>query len=183
MIAQPLTHQQALHILRLRTVIARAAQKDSLAWWEDEALTTQGKYLIERIFPGAPAVTGRNLALAAAAARHQAALHGIDQALHLFHLSGDNADRLAMRAARHQAEDDLPSLSDPIPDFETLRRILLDRTGKQPRYEKVGVRSQYNGMRIRLREPSPDILDVAHALAWAYLEGEVGKPVFPYVVE
>jgi len=41
-------------ILRLRLLIVRAANRDSLAWWDDEALTAPAGFLLERLFPVAP---------------------------------------------------------------------------------------------------------------------------------
>lgn len=180
---QQLTYEQSLHLLRLRTVIARAAQKDSLQWWEDESLTSQGAFLLERIFPGAPGQSGRNLALGAATMRHQAALQSLDNAIHLFRMSSANIDQLAMRALRGHFEEGVTNFTSPIPDFDALRQHLLAITGKPSHYERMGALSDQNGLRIRLAKPPTDFVDRANALAWAYLEGDVGQPVFPHLLE
>lgn len=180
---QQLTYEQALHLLRLRTVIARAAQKDSLQWWEDESLTSQGSFLLERIFPGAPALSGRNLALGAATIRHQAALQSLNNAIHLFRMSSANIDQLAMRSLRDHFEEGVTRLIPPIPDFEVLRQHLLAITGKSSHYERIGVLSEQNGLRIQSNELPMDFIECANVLAWAYLEGAIGQPVFPYLLE
>ena len=100
-----LTPEETGAILGLRLLIARAANRDSLAWWDDESLTPPGGFLLERVFPTAPALAARSLALAAAVARHQAACTG--EVLHLYHLDADNQDGLALRFA--------PLLPIPVP--------------------------------------------------------------------
>lgn len=177
---QRLTHQQALHLMRLRIIIARAGQNDCLRWWEDESLTANGAYILERIFPGAPAITGRNLALAAATIRHRAALEHLGDVIHLFRISRSNADQLALRALRSRH---VASVETSIPDLDSLRHTLLEHIETPPQYEVVGPLTQYSGLRIRLREARSDVVERANALALAYLEGETGKPVFPYLVE
>lgn len=175
-----MTSQQAIQLMRLRIIVSRAGQTDCLRWWEDESLTENGAYILERIFPGSPAISARNLALTAAATRHRTALEHLGDVIHLFHVSSSNADRLAMRELRNR---EIEGLGGSISDLDDLRRILLENIGKQPGYEVVGPLGQHGGLRIRLSEPSTDFLDRANALAWAYLEGQVGKPVFPYFVE
>ena len=100
-----LTPEETEAILGLRLLIARAANRDSLAWWDDESLTPPGGFLLERVFPTAPALAARSLALAAAVARHEAACTG--EVLHLYHLDADNQDGLALRFA--------PLLPIPVP--------------------------------------------------------------------
>ena len=80
------TPHAARTILGLRLLLARAANQDSLARWDDESLTTHVGFLLERIFPMAPALAARSLALRAALARHQAACGARDKALHLYRL-------------------------------------------------------------------------------------------------
>ena len=180
---QQLTYEQTLHLLRLRIVIARAAQKDSLQWWEDESLTSQGSFLLERIFPSVPGLSGRNLALGAATMRHQAALQSLNNAIHLFRMSSANIDQLAMRSLRGHFEEGITRLTTPIPDFEVLRQHLLAVTGKPSHHERMGVLSEQNGLRIRSDELPMDFTERANVLAWAYLEGAVGQPIFPYLLE
>ena len=78
------SHKDAHTILRLQLLVARAANKDSQAWWDDESLTPHAGFLLERIFPMAPTLAAKSLALKAAAARHRVACAGHENALHLY---------------------------------------------------------------------------------------------------
>lgn len=122
---------EARLILSLRLLIARAANKDSLAWWDDESLTLSADFLLERLFPVAPALAARSLALRAAQARHQAACAPYKRALHLYRLDLDNLDRLALRN-----ESLLPiSLSPaPITTLDELRQGLAALIDEPPAY-------------------------------------------------
>ena len=177
---QHITYQQALQLMELRIIIARAGQNDCLRWWEDESLTPNGVYLLERIFPGAPAISGRNLALSASAARHHAALEHLGDVTHLFRISRINADQLAMRDLRYHIFE---RVSHSIADLNALRQILLEIIGTEPKFEVIGTLSQNGGLQIRLSEPTLDVGERANALAWAYLESKPGQPVFPYIME
>jgi hypothetical protein len=172
----------AAEILRLRLLIAHAANKDSLAWWDDDSLTPHAAYLLERIFPMAPALAARSLALQAALARHEAACDSADGAVHLYRLSADNADNLALR--------DVPLLpipvpTDPIDSIQALRQLLQALSGNRPAYRIVR-RTESSGLHIEIPPTAngvPILLHRATALAWAYLEGAPGAPVFPFCVE
>jgi len=175
-----LAPEEARTILGLRLLVARAANKDSLAWWDDESLTQHAGFLLERIFPTAPPLAARSLALAAALARHQAA--STEKALHLYRLDPDNQDKLALRFA--------PLLPIPVPEvpittLEALRQHLLDLTGA-PAPCAVVRQTETHGLQI---EPPPCLAGVsplahrARTLAWAYLESAPGEPVFPFCLE
>ncbi len=166
-------------LVQLRLLIARAAQKDSLRWWDDESLTPNGDYLLDRVFPNAPSVIGQNLAIAAASARHDAALSEINAPIHLFHLDSQARDGLMMRKLRLSKHNEVG----PISDMNALRQRLLDLAGKAPKYEIIGRLNQNNALRIRIADDTGDMTRRAQALAWAYLEGQVGQPVFPYIAE
>jgi hypothetical protein len=166
-------------VLSLRLLIARAANKDSLAWWDDESLTPHAGFLLERIFPTAPALAARSLALAAASARHQAACP--ESALHLYRLDIDNRDRLALRFA--------PLLpisvpEEPITTIDTLRHHLLGLTGEPMPYTVVRRNAHWTQIEI---PPCPagssPLAHRARTLAWAYLEGSPGGPTLPYCLE
>jgi len=167
-------------VLSLRLLIARAANRDSLAWWDDESLTLHASFLLERIFPMAPPLAARSLALSAALARHQAACPG--QALHLYHLDADNQDRLALRFAPLLS---IPVPEEPITTMDTLRQHLLNLTGAPALYTVLRWMDAH-GLQIEI-SPTPagvsPLLHRAQTLAWAYLEGEPGRPVFPFCLE
>jgi hypothetical protein len=158
-----LTPQEVHTILGLRLLIARAANKDSLAWWDDESLTPHA-------------------GLTAALARHQAACPADDGVLHLYRLDPDNRDKLALRFA--------PLLSvrvpqEPITTLEILRQHLLDLTGKPPSHTIIR-ETDSHALRIEIPPGPVGVSPLAHrarALAWAYLEGAPGEPVFPFCLE
>lgn len=167
-------------ILSLRLLIARAANKDSLAWWDDESFTPHAGFILERVFPTAPALAARSLSLIAASARHQAACP--EHALHLYRLDADNQDGLALRFAPLLP---IPLPQGPITTMDDLRQHLADVTGGPAPYVVV----RETSTRALLVEIPPCPVGVsplthrARSLAWAYLEGAPGEPVFPYCLE
>jgi len=172
---------QALLLLQLRLLIARAGQKDSLRWWDDDSLTAHGMYVLARTFPGKPALAGRSLALRAATLRHDSALAPLgSDVVHLFRLDKHGSDQLAMRTLRYVEIDNNNS---PISDMDELRQRLMAITGGPADYERLGPFSEHGGLRIRLKRPATSLSDKAITLAWAYLEGSVGHPVLPYLME
>ncbi len=173
-----LTAEEAQLILQLRLLIARTANKDSLAWWDDESLTPSGRYLLERLFPMAPPLAGRSLALSAAQARHQAAFANKKKALHLYRLDSDNQDKLALRF-----EPLLPVAvpGDPIETIAALRQHLLDLVGEST-YTVIR-RTDAHGLRLEIPPPPAGVSPLLHrarTLAWAYLEGTPNQAVFPF---
>jgi len=167
-------------ILGLRLLVARAAQKDSLNWWEDDSLTRSGSYLLERLFLVDLSETGRKLALEAAKTRYQAAFNRVDSVIHLFRMdkTGDVEHNLqGMRL------ENIPIPSEPIPSLDALRLHLLALTGQPPQFQVVGERADHRleiGMQHMIGKVS--ILDIANTLAWASLEGKPGQPIFPYII-
>lgn len=177
-----ISEQEATQILRLRTLIARAAQVDSLKWWEDESLTDGGLYLLERIFWGSPSTTSRNLAHSAALHRHQSALKAQYGGIHLFQLSIDNIEEETLKSIVNYVTIDLEGLS-PISDLEHLRHKLLEIIEAEPQYTIVNFSPLNHSLQILPLTSSGGILDYAYALSWAYLEGNMGQAVFPYILE
>lgn len=178
--ADNLTPEGIRTILGLRLLIARAANKDSLAWWDDESLARHAGFLLERIFPMAPPLAARSLALAAASARHQAAC--TEGALHLYRLDPDNQDKLALRFVPLLP---IPVPEEPITTLETLRQHLLDLTGAPASYAIVR-QTNAHGLQIKGPPCPAGVSPLAHrarTLAWAYLEGGPGEPVFPFCLE
>ena len=174
--------EDARIILSLRLLVARAANNDSLAWWDDESLTPHAGFLLERVFPTAPTLAARNLALHAALARHQAACPANGRALHLYRLDTDNRDKLALRFASLQP---IPVPDQPITTMDELSRRLLNLAGEQPAYTVVR-RTDTNGLQIEVPPCPAGLCPMVHratTLAWAYLEGAPGHPVFPFCVE
>lgn len=179
---QSITQDDARTVLQVRLLLARAANKDSLAWWDDESLTPHAGFLLERIFPMAPALAARSLALSAAAARHRAACASHDNALHLYRLDLDGQDALAVRSIPLLT---IPLPQEPIPSIDALRQELLSLLGKPARYTVVR-RTEAGGLQVGIW-PAPTgispVLHRAQTLAWAYLEGAPHEPVFPFCLE
>jgi hypothetical protein len=174
--------EDAALVLALRLLIARAANKDSLDWWDDESLTSQGAFLLERIFPVAPSTAARSLALRATLLRHQAALAPEPQALHLFRLDADNQDGLALRWA---SPAPLPVPEEPIGAMEALQSRLVELMGEPKPYKRLR-QGRNQGLLIEIPALPPGISAIRHraeTLAWAYLEGAHGQPVFPFLLE
>lgn len=169
-------------VLRLRLLIARAANKDSLAWWEDESLTSHAGFLLERLFPMAPALAARSLALRAALARHKAACASHPAALHLYRLDADNQDELALR---NEPLLSTPVPEEPIPSLEVLRQHLEELLDKRRPYSVVR-RFEAGALQIKVppaQDGTSPLLHRAQTLAWAYLEGAPHEPVFPFCLE
>jgi hypothetical protein len=176
------TRDDVYTILALRLLLGRAANKDSLSWWDDESLTPHAGFLLERIFLLAPALAARSLALSAAAARHRAAFASHDDALHLYRLDLDSQDALALRSVPLLS---IPLPQEPLPSIDALRQELLDLLGRPAPYTPVR-RTEASGLQIEI-PPAPTyispLLHRAKTLAWAYLEGAPHEPVFPFCLE
>jgi hypothetical protein len=166
-------------LLRLRLLIARAAQKDSLSWWEDESLTQAGNFLMERLFIMDTNEIARKLAMEAAKTRYRMAFGEYDPKLHLFQLDQRGQIEYELRDLRY-SEIEIPV--EPITSLNMLRQELLTITDTPMPYEIVGP-GTYNQLEIRMKDASrkAPILEVAKTLAWACLESSPGKPVFPYI--
>lgn len=178
--ADDLTPQETYTILGLRLLIARAANKDSLAWWDDESFSAHAGFLLDRIFPMSPPLAARSLSLAAAIARHWAAC--TEETLHLYRLDSDNQDGLALR---FEPLLSVPVPKEPITTLETLRQHLLDLTGTPAHYTIVRKMSTH-GLQIEIPPYPPGDSPLAHraqTLAWAYLESAPRAPVFPFCLE
>jgi hypothetical protein len=172
--------RHALHeLLRLRLLIARAAQKDSLSWWEDESLTQAGNFLMERLFTMDTTETARKLAMEAAKTRYRMAFGENGAKLHLFQLDQRGQVEYELRDLRYS---ELKISVEPITSPDMLRQELLAITGTPMPYEIVGPGIN-NQLEIRMKDilRKTPILELAKTLAWACLESSRGKPVFPYI--
>jgi len=164
-------------VLALRLLIARAANTDSLAWWDDESLTPAADYVLDRLFPMAPPLAGKSLALRAALTRHRAACP--ESALNLYRLDADNRDELALRFAPLLP---IPAPDAPITTMETFREHLLALV-EEPQSYTVVRHTTSDGLLIEIPPAPPGtspMLHLAKTLAWAYQEGTRDTPVFPF---
>ena len=178
--AQPAT--DAVSILQLQLLIARAASMDSLQWWDDASLTEEAGFLLDRLMPMAPLLAARSLALTAARERHEAACSVHKGALHLYRLDASNRDQLALRSVSLLS---VPVPKEPIQTIEVLRQHLLNQLAAPLQHEIVR-RLDGHGMQITLPpcpRGVPPMLHRARTLAWAYLDGALQQPVFPFLLE
>jgi len=114
------------HILDLRLLIARAGERDSLAWWDSHALTEQGQWALSRLHPRHAAYAGARLAIEAASAVHRKAI-GHRPAVTLFGLGAD-LDARVMRQLDLRRMDDEPLTILPAIRSAGELRALLSQT-------------------------------------------------------
>lgn len=167
-------------ILTLRLLIARAAQKDSLNWWEDDSLTPTGAYLLDKLILINVDEASRKLALEAAKVRYRGAFgENNPAALHLFHLDQTGEVEYSLQDIKLT---ELPLPAHPIKTMDEFRQLLLEHVGAPLKYQVIGERRN-NSLEINLKEASlkPDLILIAKTLAWATLASEPGKPIFPYI--
>ncbi len=168
-------------IVGLCLVIARAGCLDSLAWWEDNSLTEAGLFSLKRLFPRTYERAAIRLAMQAARTRHEGVLRvaGITDGSHLYSLLNPEA----MIEGPSELDSLRSDLWSPIPDRNILQRRLEAMAGPLPRLP-VGVNVGLQGL-IDLSDILPKSVaakgQVAMNLAAAYLLGDQGKPVVPYV--
>jgi len=159
-------------VARIALLVARAGQKDSLAWWDDESLTEAGRFALTKIFPRNPARAALRLAFESAKGRHAGVLAAarVTQVTTLLDLAEPFVEELS---------SDSNPWSAPIVSAEDLRRQLLLLA------PDAGT----------LTLPTPDLaglldltscdaqteLHKATTLAAGYLLGQKGKPVFPFM--
>jgi hypothetical protein len=166
-------------LLKLRLLILRAAQKDSLGWWEDESLTQAGDYIASRLFAMDTEETARALALEAGRTRYRMAFGDIKDCFHLFRL--DQTGQIEHELSEMRLSDvGIPNK--PIITYDMLRDHLLALTGKPAAYEVVGTAGE-NRLQIKIKKNSAQtlVLKLAEALAWACLESGKGQLSLPFI--
>lgn len=84
-----------LIIVTLRALICRAAQKDSLRWWDDEALTPYAPVILDRLFPRTGRTAALRIAMEAVRSRYPGALPSQQGLIHLFALDDETEAALA----------------------------------------------------------------------------------------
>lgn len=176
---QPLTNTEEQQIIQLRLLIARAAQDDSLKWWEDNSLTPSGEFLLDKVFVFAPAAAGRTLALQTAQSRYEAAFETEPETLHLFRLEPSGAVEYGLRDA-DLMKVEMPA--GPISSLDELRQKLSLLVKSPPAYQVVSERADHR-LEIHLCDDRirTDPLRLAQVFAWASMEGKPGSPLFPYL--
>jgi hypothetical protein len=161
-------------IMRYRLAIARAAQPDSLGWWDDQSLSRGADGLLRRLFPRSAPLAGSRLALLAATAWHQRMLEAHGACEHLFFL-GEEVELLL-----DQRLDELGLAPDvePTPDAAGLRARLLE-IGPSPGEVASGGEGRTFALPVSVADRGA--AERAAVLAWAYLAGKQSQPVAPFI--
>lgn len=180
--------QATAHILTLRTIVARAGEKESLGWWDSDALSSAGSYILQRLFPRSAAWAGIRLAIEAATIRHRATL-GDQPALSLFRL-GEEWDSL-VKGRLEQSYDRVkpPSISGSVQSPTELRAVLeecgdfnLGNWAAPDLLELFESRTIEVGQVRDPRSLSPEeMIRWTSILAASYATGEKGRLVVPYI--
>lgn len=177
-----LTLAEAELISRLRLIVARAAQPDSLRWWDDRSLTAEGGYLAERLFARRPRLAAAKIALGAARRRHAATVPNSPGMVHLFDL-GDEAEYEVSAVALDEGWIPATAFTSGEIFLAAVAAIIPDGTGYTCQFP--GLRGTLSGpLEVQLSPDSdPTIKHTvaqASALALAYGEAGLDRPVFPY---
>ena len=103
----------------------------------------------------------------------------MNEVLHLFHLDQTGDIDLNLQGFSLST---IPISADAIYSIDELRQLLLEQVGSPMKYQVVGERSN-NRLEIKMGDMTSqrDIIHIVKTLAWATLEGERGKPIFPYI--
>src|SRR5207244_4414084 len=144
--------------------VCRAAQGDSLRWWDDESLTPYARVILDPLFPRTAASTAIKIAFEAARLRYRAAFAATNaRVLHLFSLD----DETEMSLVDAEPDGVAPS-EDPIADVEAVRLAL----GTDWRDYDIVDRGAGGLLEIRPRAGSAvGSVETARALASAHAEG------------
>lgn len=177
-----LTPDEAELIWRLRLAVVRAAQPDSLYWWDDRSLTPDAEFVTERLFSRRPQLAAARIALATALVRHRAAIPAVSRLIHLFDF-GDEIE-YELEAVK-LTEAWLPSsfqTANALLDF--VGQIVPDDSGYS--CEIDGTLDTHTGpLEIWLALDNDPrlkrIVAEASALTLAYATGGLQRPVFPYL--
>jgi hypothetical protein len=81
-------------LLNVRLLIARAGEEDSLAWWQSNALSQDGQYILSRIYPRTAPFAGARLSIETATVVH-AQMVGHRPGVTLFNLGMELDARVA----------------------------------------------------------------------------------------
>ncbi len=173
-------------VLDLRLLIARAGEKDSLAWWDSYALTDQGQWALKRLYPRYAAYAGARLAIEAAVMTH-AKIIARRPAVTLFGLGVALDARVMGQLDLQRMDDELLTIAPPIRSPEELRATLaqiVEVTDDDLALVKSAVA---NGPLVELETVteaevwSENTLPViARRLAVTYTLSEFGRLMVPY---
>lgn len=168
---------EAETILRLRLLVARAAQPDSLNWWNDRSLTPEGGYVAERLFWVRPQLTAAKIAMASGQARLWDAVQRTPDIVHLFDLG-----ELIEHELRLFPLDEAMIPATPLLSIAQLRTDIGKLIGDQVGYQVLR-RDESPAIEIRAvtEQVVRPLVSWACVCALAFCEGDTGQPVFPYL--
>lgn len=166
-------------ILILRAHIARLGERDFFQWWDSEAGTVTGGYVLTRLLPRTARWASIELAVSAARVRHSAYLPQIPT-LHLFDLGVQFERELADRFYQLKTEggDQTPFGPDLPVEARTSVMAALQALGVDAEAGDAAERAVCLGdaSLIMLAEPESIVL----SLARAYGRSTPGRLVVPY---
>lgn len=170
------SNDDSIRILQLRLTVARAAQRDSLSWWDDAVLTPEADLLLRRLFPRSGTHAAWTLALRAARARHEVVLAAWPHAHHLFSFGVDVENHLDEIMRARKTVDTPPNPIRSRAELATeLRAIATEPT-------TLSVQTTESDRTIQLGDEVTSLPDVdrAIALAWAYTVPDTASLVVPF---
>lgn len=173
-------------ILDLRLLIARAGEQDSLAWWDSHALTEQGQWVLERLYPRYAPHAGARLAIEAAAIVHAKAV-GQRPAVTLFTLGGDLDARVMRQLDLRRMEDEPLAVTPPVRSPEELEARLSQVVALTDGDRAVVASTVVNGGLVELDAVTEadvwsedKLLAITRRLATAYTLSDPQRLVVPY---
>lgn len=164
-------------VLAVRALIARAAARDALRWWDDEALSEAGLALAARLFPRWPERAALRMAMRAGRSRHRVALERFPGALHLFWLGNEVEHELERRLDNGVAAAGSIVIPPAVTSPEELGWA-LDALGAPP--AATGRRANTPEIEIDARGATT-LLERTLVLAAGYRVAGPAQPVFPYI--
>lgn len=169
------SHTEAERAIGLTLLVLRSGAKDSLGWWDDEALTEAGGFALARIFPRSPERVALRLAFRAAWERHAGALDvaGLGRALTLFDftealIEGIAAPPFPLNRPITSSDEFLRQLILLAPEIEAFTLPQPDPSGLLDLTPLAGCPDQTPAERVT-------------RLAAGYLRANPRQPVFPFV--
>jgi hypothetical protein len=169
-VTNPRTDAERVGALAL--TIVRAGARDSMDWWDDEALTEAGAYALAKIFPRNPSRIATRLAFRAARARHDGVLcaASVKDATTLLDLvEGEPGDLGDLREL----------VGAPIGALEELRARLIALEPEVAGFSLPAPSAE--GLLDMSRFAPRSTVHRATILAGGYLAAGKGRPVFPFL--
>ncbi len=172
-------------ILDLRLFIARAGERDSLAWWDSHALTEQGQWALARLYPRYADHAGARLAIEAAAIIHAKTI-GHQPAVTLFGLGADLDARVMRQLDLRRMDDEPLTIAPPIHSASELQTLLSQKIELTDDDLEVVRSAVVNGHLAELGAVteasvwSGELVTIVHRLTAAYTLSDFGRLVVPY---